>query len=121
MDKLRMADIQFYGYHGVFLEENKLGQTFFVSLEAELDLSRAGQTDDLAATVNYAELYDVIKEIVEGPPFKLIEAVAETIATQVLAQFTFIDTITVQVKKPNPPFAIQFAGVTVEVTRRRQQ
>lgn len=68
--------MEFYGYHGVFTEENKLAQRFKVDLTAELDLSKAGQTDDLEQTINYAELYHVCKDIVEGEPVKLVETLA---------------------------------------------
>lgn len=71
MDKVYVEGMEFYGYHGVFTEENKLGQRFKVDLTAELDLSKAGQTDDLEQTINYAELYHVCKDIVEGEPVKL--------------------------------------------------
>lgn len=66
MDKVFVEGMEFYGYHGVFKEENKLGQRFKVDLITELDLSKAGQTDDLEQTINYAELYHVCKDIVEG-------------------------------------------------------
>jgi dihydroneopterin aldolase len=116
-DTMRLERMQFYGKHGVFAEENKLGQRFYVTLDLQIDLSRAGRTDDLNETVNYAELYQTVKEIVEGPPFKLIEALAETIASRVLDAYAKIHEVTVRVTKPNPPFDIVFEGVTVEITR----
>lgn len=118
-DVMRLERMQFYGKHGVFPEENKLGQRFYVTVELQIDLSKAGQTDDLNETVNYAELYQVIKDVVEGPPFKLIEALAETIAFRVLDAYAKIHEVTVRLTKPNPPFDIVFEGVTVEITRTR--
>jgi len=119
MDTIKLERIQLYGKHGVFPEENKLGQRFYVSLELMLDLSEAGRTDDLAHTVNYAEVYALAKSVVEGEPFKLIEALAETLATRVLDAYAKIQEVTVRVVKPHPPFDIVFDGVTVELTRRR--
>lgn len=49
--------MEFYGYHGVFKEENKLGQRFIVDLQAEVDLAKAGETDDLQYSVNYGQLF----------------------------------------------------------------
>ncbi|MDF2720161.1 MAG: dihydroneopterin aldolase [Paenibacillus sp.] len=72
MDKMQLSRMQFYGYHGVFPEENKLGQRFYVDLALSLDLSEAGRTDDLDKTVNYAEVYERVKTIVEGRTFRLI-------------------------------------------------
>jgi dihydroneopterin aldolase len=116
---MRLSRMQFYGYHGVFPEENKLGQRFYVDLELSLDLSKAGQTDDLEQTVNYAEVYERVKRIVEGKPFRLIEALAENVASDVLHQYTSVNDVTVRVVKPHPPFDIHFDGVTVEINRKR--
>ncbi len=55
-DRILLRDLRFYGYHGVHPEEQRLGQPFAVDLEAELDLRRAGQRDDLSDTVSYSAL-----------------------------------------------------------------
>jgi dihydroneopterin aldolase len=121
MDTMTLKAMRFFGYHGVYAEENKLGQKFEVELELKLDLSRAAAEDDLDATINYAELHAVTKEIVEGPPFKLIEALAGAIATRLLQSYTSLNEVTVRVTKPNPPFEIYFDGVTVELRRKRDE
>jgi len=121
MDTMKLERIQLYGRHGVYAEENRLGQRFYVSLELKLDLSKAGKTDDLEQTVNYAEVYELAKSVVEGEPFKLIEALAEALATRVLDAYAKIHEVTVRVVKPHPPFDIVFDGVTVELTRRRKE
>lgn len=119
MDRMMMKGMAFYGYHGVFPEENRLGQKFIVDLELRMDLDAAARNDDLESTVNYAELHGVVKGIVEGPPVKLIEALAGAIASGVLDAYTMINELTVRVTKPNPPFEIVFDGVTVELSRKR--
>lgn len=111
--------MRFYGYHGVFAEENKLGQQFYVDLELRMDLEQAAQTDDLSFTVNYAEIHAFTKSIVEGPPFKLIEALTGHVASRVLEAYTMVNEVTVRVTKPHPPFDIHFDGVTVELRRKR--
>lgn len=119
MDRMRLKRMVFFGYHGVFPEENKLGQKYFVDLDMRLDLSRAARSDDVGDTVNYAEIHALAKKIVEGPPVKLIETLADNIASAVLGTYTSIHTVTVSVTKPNPPFDITFDGVTVELRRTR--
>jgi dihydroneopterin aldolase len=121
MDILKLERIQLYGRHGVFSEENKLGQRFYVSLEMKLDLRSAGKSDHLEETVNYAEVYALVKNVVEKETFRLIEALAETLAFRVLDAYAKIHEVTVRVVKPHPPFDIVFDGVTVELTRRREQ
>lgn len=119
MDKIYVNRMEFYGYHGVFPEETRLGQRFAVDLSVSLDLKKAGETDELEYSVNYAELYQVCKEIVEGPPYKLVEAVAERIAAGTLNKFALISEVTVTVIKPDPPIPGHYSSVAVEITRRR--
>lgn len=119
MDRMLLKRIEFYGYHGVYPEENRLGQKYMVDLDLRIDLRRAAQSDDVNDTVNYAEIYALVKEIVEGPPVKLIETLTEKIASAVLRTYTSIIEATVSVTKPNPPFDITFDGVTVELRRKR--
>lgn len=111
--------MEFYGYHGVFPEETRLGQRFIVDLLVEADLKPAGESDDLALSINYGELYHLCKDIVEGDPFKLIEALAEKIADRCLSQFTLAMSCTVKVIKPDPPIPGHYESVAVEITRSR--
>ncbi|CAM3691961.1 dihydroneopterin aldolase [Marinicrinis lubricantis] len=121
MDKIVLSQMRFYGYHGVFPEETKLGQRFMVDVKLFLDLTSAGRTDRLEETVNYASVTETIRGIVEGKPFKLIEALAERIAAAVLGEYEIIQAITVRVLKPDPPFDIHFQGVSVEIHRKREE
>ena len=86
MDYIHLRDMQFFGYHGVLPEENVLGQRFRATVALAVDIQKAGQTDDLHNTVSYVGVYDICKEVMEGRPFKLIEAVAESIATKILSE-----------------------------------
>lgn len=117
MDKIYLSNMRFYGYHGVFAEETKLGQRFAVDLVLELDLKEAGKNDDLSLTVNYADVYELTRRIVEGEPRRLIETVAECIAMQLLATFTLVKRCTVKVTKPDPPIHGHYNSVAVEITR----
>ncbi len=119
MDSIELKGMRFYGYHGVFPEENRLGQQFIVDVKVALDLRLAGQSDALEDTVSYPDIYHTVQAIVEGEPLKLVEALAERIAQTVLDQYTKVIETTVRVVKPHPPFAAHFDGVTVEMTRRR--
>ncbi|SFM31361.1 dihydroneopterin aldolase [Paenibacillus sp. 1_12] len=119
MDKIIMTGLQFYGYHGVFPEENKIGQRYQVDVELLLPLDKPGQSDRIEDTINYAEAYEVIQNIVEGQVFKLIEALAEEIAAILLQTYASIHEVTVRVLKPHPPVKMFFDGVKVEIHRKR--
>ena len=110
----------FYGYHGALAEERALGQRFVVDIEVEADLRRAGASDALEDTINYSELYTVAEDVVMGPPFNLIEAVAEQIATRILRDQPLIQAVAVRVRKPGVPIpGSVLASSEVSIERRR--
>ncbi|MBU9710487.1 dihydroneopterin aldolase [Evansella tamaricis] len=120
MDKILVSGMEFYGYHGVFIEEKKLGQRFSVDVELEVDLRPAGMTDDLNKTVNYAKVYQLVRSIMEGNPVNLVETLTERIAGTILVQFETVQAVTVKVVKPNPPIEGHYNSVAVEIRRERQ-
>lgn len=120
MDKIIIHDMEFYGYHGLFPEENRLGQRFYVDLELYLDLEPAGKSDRMEDSIDYGHVYEIVKRIVEGEAKHLIEAVAETIASKLLQQFVPLEACTVKVKKPNPPIPGHYQSVAVEIHRRKE-
>jgi 7,8-dihydroneopterin aldolase/epimerase/oxygenase len=119
MDKIKLNEMEFYGYHGVFPEENKLGQRFRVSVELHLDLRKSGQSDDLEDSVNYADIYSISKSVMEGEPFNLVEAVAERISSEILRTFPVVESCTITLIKPDPPIPGHYRSVAVEITRSR--
>ncbi|WEG12707.1 dihydroneopterin aldolase [Pullulanibacillus sp. KACC 23026] len=119
MDKMYLNKLAFYGYHGVFPEENKLGQRFIVDLILEMDMSQAGKTDNLEHSVNYAEVYEAVRQIVEGPPKKLVESVGEAISSELLEGFPLIQACQVKVIKPDPPIPGHYESVAIELRRTR--
>lgn len=121
MDCINLRGLKFYGYHGCMAEERALGQIFTVDLALYLDLSTAGQSDNLADTLNYAEAVGLVQNIVEGEPQRLLERVAEKIAAALLAEYPLLVSLTVTVHKPNVPLIVECADVAVTVTREREK
>lgn len=115
-DQIHITGLQAYGYHGVEEEERRLGQRFEVNLTLYLPLRKAGCSDRLEDTVNYAEVCQVAQEVLQGPPFQLIERVAEVIAEQLLSRYS-IPAVRVQVVKPHPPIPGSLRQVSVEIYR----
>src|SRR5690554_4929728 len=107
--------MKFYGFHGLFPEENKLGQRFNVDVELFVDLQKAGKTDDMNDSVHYGYAYELVRDIVEGEAKNLIEAVAEMIASGLLAKFALLKACTVRVVKPDPPIPGNLQSVAVEI------
>ncbi|KUO95098.1 dihydroneopterin aldolase [Ferroacidibacillus organovorans] len=117
MDCIIMEELAFFGRHGVYEEETKLGQRFVVTLHLYGDFQKAAAFDDVALTVDYGKVYEVVKQIVEGPPVKLVETVAQRIAQAILESFSRILTVTVRLEKPGAPIQGVFGTVGVEMTR----
>lgn len=119
-DRITLEGMVFFGYHGTRPEENSLGQPFVVDVALELDLRAAGEADDLAATVDYSLVHASARAIVEGPPLKLTEAVAERIAAAVLAEHPPVRAVEVRVRKPNVRLGdTVLAGSVVAIRRAR--
>ena len=116
-DYIRLQGMEFYGYHGALAAEKELGQRFIVDLALLMDLKAAGVSDDLGKTINYAEVYEVVKEVVTGPSYDLIEAVAEEIADRLLKEYQPLESIVVVIKKPEVPIAGVLKNVEVEIER----
>lgn len=114
-DCIVLKDISFYAYHGALPEEKKLGQIFLVSLELFLDLKKAGETDSLEDTINYAEVYETVRDVMEGPTQDLLESLAEKIGERCFHDP--VKGVRVEIKKPSPPIAAKLAYVAVIIKR----
>ena len=111
---IRLHDMRFYAYHGVMEQERRVGGEYLVSLQVETDLSRAVNSDSVADTVNYAQLYEVVRcEMAE--PSQLLEHVAGRIGQRVLDHFQQVTALTVRVTKCNPPMGADCKGASVEM------
>ena len=120
MDTIELRGLTFYGYHGAHDEEQRLGQRFVVDVRMGIDLGPAGRRDDLSLTADYGLIAETVRGIVEGPPFRLIEALAESIAAAILEGHALVAEVQVRVAKPSAPVAVAPTGlVAVEIRRRR--
>ena len=119
-DRIILKDLGFYGYHGVFAEEAKLGQRFIVDLELGADLSAPATTDDLTTGMSYADIYEVVKAAFEAPRMQLIEAVANNIVTAIFEQFQPVSWIIIRLRKPEAPIAMVRGEVAIELHRQRK-
>ncbi|HUJ43213.1 MAG TPA: dihydroneopterin aldolase [Opitutaceae bacterium] len=119
-DTLTLARMRFFGRHGLLPEETARGQEFEVTVQLELPLAEAGRADDLTRTVDYRALHEKVRAVMEGPPRKLAEALAETVARDLLREFSTVSAVEVEVTKINPPVDFSSAGLTVRIRRSRQ-
>lgn len=117
-DRIVLRNLRFEGRHGYYPHELEQPQPFEVDVELLLNLQPAGIDDDLEQSVDYARVYDVVRQIVESTSFRLLEALAEAISHEILIGFPAVE-VGVRVRKP----AVQLGGpldyAGVEIWRQR--
>lgn len=118
-DRILVERIAVFAYHGLLEEEARIGQRFYISLDCRIDLRPAGLSDDVAKTVSYADLTEIVVRIATTRRFALIEALAEAIAAEILERFESVDSIVVRVDKPSAPVPAVIDGVAISILRSR--
>ncbi|AYU53952.1 dihydroneopterin aldolase [Staphylococcus debuckii] len=116
-DTIFLNGMRFYGYHGVLQAENDIGQIFVVDITLKVDLTAAGASDAVEDTVNYAEVYADVKEIMEGEPKNLLEHLATLIAKRINSHYNRVLETKVRITKETPPIPGHYDGVGIEITR----
>ena len=116
LDTLTLKNMRFFARHGLYPEERALGQRFEVDLVVKGDFSSGTRSDDPRQLVDYSRLYEAVRDVVTGESFKLVEALAEQIASSIGRSFAPID-LTLRVRKPDPPLEAHFDGIEVEIQR----
>lgn len=109
--------MKFFGHTGCFEEEKRNGQTFYVTVKLGIDSILGSYTDDLNDTVNYADVYDICKNIVTTYDNNLIEYLAGVIADKILEKDSRIDEAEVTVSKPEAPVDGEFETMAVTIKR----
>ncbi len=100
---VRLVNLTFYAHHGVHKEEHFVGSKYEVDVEMYFNYSSAARNDDITSTIDYRLVYEKVKSVLTQQKFFLIEAVAYSIATEFLADFSLLDIVTIKVRKRNPP------------------
>ncbi len=117
-DRIVLRGMVFEGRHGLLAHEQEQPQPFRVDVELVLNLQPAGIEDDVAETIDYREVYATCRQIVESTRFRLVEALAEAIAHELLAEFPASE-VGVRVSKPTVDLGGPVELVGVEIWRTR--
>lgn len=112
--KIYLRNVRFHAFHGVLPQEGIVGNDYLVNLVLDYDFSSAMKTDDLQGTLNYAEVYQKVREEM-AVPTKLLEHVAGRIAHRLFSDFPEIQKLQLSITKVNPPMGADSDGAGVEV------
>ena len=118
-DSIFVKGLSLHAYHGVMAHEAKVGQSFSIDMELEIDLSAAARSDKVVDTVSYDKVVECASKAFSAQRFRLIEAAAGSIADAVLTAFPRVNAIEVTIHKPHAPIAATFSDVGVTLKRKR--
>ncbi len=107
-----LENIVLYAKHGVFPQENAVGNIYIINLKIETNLSKAAVSDNLADTVSYADIYNIVKQEMDIVS-NLLENVAKRIITRLKTQYPQIIQVEIKLSKRNPPMGGQLDYASV--------
>lgn len=118
LDKIEIKELEVFANHGVYPEENVLGQKFVISATLFTRTRLAGLTDELSASINYGEVSHMITDFTRKHTYKLLESLAENLAEMLLCSLSGLEKITLKIEKPWAPVGLPLKTVSVEITRK---
>jgi dihydroneopterin aldolase len=118
-DRIFIKGVALHAYHGVMAHEAKVGQTFTIDLDLEIDLAAAARSDKVVDTVSYDKVVNCASEAFCAQRYRLIEAAAGRVADAILADFSRVRSVRVTIHKPHAPIAATFCDVGVTLVRSR--
>jgi dihydroneopterin aldolase len=118
--KIRINNMSFHTYNGVFPEEKRLGQRLEIDVELTYPIEQQVKTDNLNETVSYADIYETIESFVLNHNYNLIESLANNLLTTLLANYLSISDIRLKVRKYSVPIAGIFDNIEIEVSGSQQ-
>ena len=113
-----LNNLRIYAYHGAMPQETVVGDWYIINLRLNVSNEQATTTDSLDDTVNYAQVYKIVREEM-ATPSRLIEHVCGRIARRLLSDFDMIDAVEISMLKLNPPIGADCDGCGVELTLTR--
>ncbi len=120
MDKIRLNRIELMGSIGVLDEEKSNVQPYWISVEIGADLKPAASDDRLDLTIDYSDVFNTCKTLMNELECELIETFAERLIERIFEEYRIADVVSVEVLKPDAPIAgATFESVGVEITRKR--
>lgn len=116
-DEIRIENLEVFAHHGVYEQETREGQHFYVNAVLDTHTRPAGRADDLQLSTNYGEVCHFIHSWMQEHTFQLIESVAEGLAEAILLEFPLVQSLDLEIRKPHAPIDLPFGCVSVKVQR----
>ena len=120
-DYIEIDNLVVFANHGVFDEEETMGQRFMISLKLYTDVAIPARNDDISKSINYGEVCQFVTQFTQNNRSKLIETAAENIAYALLLKYETLNAVEVKLKKPWAPIGLPLDNVLVSIMRRRSR
>ncbi len=118
---LFIDNLEVFANHGLFEEENKLGQKFIFDIECELNYKKAMFSDEMTDSISYADIAEVVVKTATTNTFNLLERLAREILKNIFTEFSQIENINLKINKPGAPIKYHFEKCGVEVKTSREE
>ena len=118
MGIIRLNNMNFYGYHGVYDFEKEQGANFEIELELFTSLTKSSKSDNIEDTINYEDVYEQVKKAFGSKSYFLLEKLADSISKSIFEEHK-IDKLIIRVRKINAPLDGKLDSVEIELKRKR--
>ena len=118
---LFIDNLEVFANHGLFEEENKLGQKFIFDIKCELNYKKAMFSDEMTDSISYADIAEVVVKTATTNTFNLLERLAGEILKNIFTEFSQIENIKLKINKPGAPIKYHFEKCGVEVKLSREE
>ena len=116
-DYIKITNLKIYAYHGVFEEEKREGQEFYINAKLYLDLHIPGKNDDLTRSLHYGDCCHFMTKVFKEKSFDLIEAACENLCQRLLLEYDKLTAVEIEIQKPHAPIGLPFENVSVTMYR----
>lgn len=117
LDEIHIDKLEVFAHHGVYPQETRDGQLFYVNAVLYMDMHRAGESDELEHTVNYGAVCHFITDWMQENTCHLLEAAAERMASAILLEYRLLSAVDLEIVKPFAPVSLPFQGLSVKIHR----
>ena len=118
---LFIDNLEVFANHGLFEEENRLGQKFIFDIECEFNYKKAMFSDEMTDSISYADIAEVVVKTATTNTFNLLERLAGEILKNIFTEFSQIENIKLKINKPGAPIKYHFEKCGVEVKTSREE
>lgn len=113
---INVENIPCYCSIGIHEEERKMGQRLYFDIQVNINASKIESEDNIGSTISYVDIYKIVQKIGKSKSYQIIEALAESIAEELL-KHNFILGVTVTVRKPHIPYPDFQGDVSIIIKR----